>query len=126
MKPRPTLIVLAIMATLLLVYESSFRICVRRWGEIDTNTEPASLYFSSFLLDKPLRAIFAPRICLPFGKVYLGKGHQAYLTGGVFYLKREGGTVVNLTEGIQENRNRGEIEQPDGAVTQESAQSAAP
>ena len=111
MKTRYALIALAVVATLALVYEISFRVCVRRWGEINTDTEPASLYYSSFVLDKPLRIIFAPRVRLPFGKAYLDEGRWLYLSGGVFYLKRKDGTVVNFTEAIQEHRDNIGIEQ---------------
>lgn len=113
MKTRYALIALTVVATLALVYEISFRVCVRRWGEIDTDTEPASLYYSCYVLDKPLRIIFAPRANLPFGKAYLDEGRRLYLKGGVFYLKNIDGAVANFTEAIREQREKNGIEQPE-------------
>ena len=111
MKTRYALFALAVVAILALVYEISFRVCVRRWGEINTDTEPASLYYSSSFLDEPLQIIFAPRARRPFGKAYLDEERRLYINGGVFYLKNSDGTVVNFTEAIQKHRDENGIEQ---------------
>ena len=111
MKTRYALFAVAIVAILALVYEISFRACVRRWGEINTDTEPASLYYSSLFLGKPLQIIFAPRARLPFGKAYLDEKQQLYINGGVFYLKNSDGPVVNFTEAIHKHRDENRIEQ---------------
>ena len=111
MKTRYSLIALAVVVSFAVVYEISFRYCVQRWGEINTDTEPASLYYSSSVLDKPLRIIFAPRARLPFGKAYLDEGRRLYLHGGVFYLKNIDGAVVNFTEAIREQNENNGIEQ---------------
>ncbi len=122
MKTKSALTILAVIATLALVYEISFRICVRRWGEIGTNTEPASLYYSHFLLDKPLRVVFGPRVHLPFGKAYLQAGQKLYLKGGEFYIEQKDGSVLNLTELLQQPEDQATIEQlaaGDGSATPE-------
>ena len=126
MKTRYALIALAFVATLALVYEISFRVSVRRWGEINTDTEPASLYYSSFVFDKPLRIIFAPRARLPFGKAYLDEERRLYLNGGVFYIKTTDGTVVNFTEAIQKHRDENGIEQSVPAYPPQGVGSADP
>ena len=96
-------VIIAILA-LIALYEISFRACTARWGEIDTDTRPVTLYYSQDLVTpgRPLIHIFNWRANLPLGKVRLSKGTDAYINGGVFYRKGKDGNWENITDAFEQ------------------------
>ena len=96
--------IIAILA-LIALYEISFRACTARWGEIDTDTRPVTLYYSQDLVipGRPLIHLFNWRANIPLGKIRLAKGTGAYIDGGVFYRKDNMGTWENITDAFEEH-----------------------
>ncbi len=98
---KAIIVILALMA----LYEVSFRACTARWGEIDTDTHPISLYYSQDLTipGHPLIHLFNWRANLPFGKIRLTKGTGAYIDGGVFYRKNKEGDWESVTDAFEKH-----------------------
>ena len=78
------LIVVAVI--LLLVYEISFRYGLWRWGYMDPDTDPVSLWYVH-PAERLFKVIFLPREKVSLGKVRLSSGSRAYFEGGIFYAK---------------------------------------
>ena len=99
--------VIAILVVIAL-YEISFRACTSRWGEIDTDTRPVTLYYSQDLIipGRPLIHLFNWRANLPLGKIRLAKGTGAYIDAGVFYRKDKDGNWENVTKAFDQFINK--------------------
>ncbi len=97
---------------LILLYELSFRFCTGRWGEINTDTSPVSLYYvyDLYVPSKSMETFFRPRAKLRLGKVRLAEGTGAYISGGTFYRKLPDGSWENITEGFARMRRNKTIE----------------
>ena len=95
-----------IIAILVIValYEISFRACTSRWGEINTDTRPVTLYYALDLVlpSRPLIHLFNWRANLPLGKIRLESGTGAYIDGGVFYRKNKNGNWENVTDAFEQ------------------------
>ena len=74
---------------LLLVYEISFRYCLSRWGYVDTDTDPVSLFYAHPVhpAERLFKVIFLPREKVSLGKVRLSAKTRTYFEGGIFYAK---------------------------------------
>jgi len=72
---------------LLVVYEISFRYGLWRWGYVDTDTDPVSLFYAH-PAERLFKVIFLPREKVSLGKVRLSaKTGGTYFEGGIFYAK---------------------------------------
>lgn len=82
-----------------LAYELSFRYWTGKNGEVNTDDNPPTLYYSSdLMLGIPLaERIFAWRANLSFGKIKLNEKTGVFISGGEFYRKRSDGSWKNLT-----------------------------
>ncbi len=100
---KSKLFILSVVLAALLAYEGAFRFCTYHWGEIDTDTNPISLYYWPTLPipGKFFSFIFAPRARLPLGKVPINPKTTAYIDGGIFYIKKNG-QWENVTEMFQQ------------------------
>ena len=101
------IIVIAVVA-LVAGYEIAFRCCTSRWGEINTETTPVSLYYTCDLTvgAKAFQTIFSPRASLAFGKVRLAEGTGAYVSGGKFFRRKEDGSWENVSTAFQERKRK--------------------
>ena len=109
--------VIIVFVALVAAYEIAFRYCTAQWGEVNTDTDPVSLYYSSDLMlgRRAFQICFAPRAALPLGRVRLAEGTGAYIRGGRFYHKLRDGTWQDLTAVFQERKRNAKGEPPAGA-----------
>lgn len=92
----------------------SYRYCLSRLGEIDTDDTPPSLYYSDAVLGPMLKEIFLFREQLPFGKVPLQSDKLAY-SSGVFYIKK-GGNWENFSKLIVKYKGHKSTNQHESAT----------
>jgi hypothetical protein len=93
-------IIAAILVIVVFAYESAFRLCTAKWGEVDMQSNPPRVYYSEDLsLPFPiLKFCFGFRTELPIGKVRLSEGSGAYVDGGRFYRRLPDGSWRDLTD----------------------------
>ncbi|MEA3305744.1 MAG: hypothetical protein U9R52_02905 [Candidatus Omnitrophota bacterium] len=84
---KRTIIIFCLIIVGILFYEMSFRFCAYNWGEVNTDTNPFSLYFSGPIDGSLIKIIFYPREKIRLGKIKLSRGSGAYFEGKKFYRK---------------------------------------
>jgi hypothetical protein len=89
-------------------YETGFRVCTAKWGEVDMHSKPPRVFYSADLnLPLPLlRWIFGIRTYLPLGIARLSKGSGAGVDGGRIYRHLPDGTWHDITDALIEYQNK--------------------
>ena len=90
------------------VYETGFRLCASKWGEVCITTTPVSVYYTAdlWLPGHPLATCFKFRARLPYGSIKLNDGSGAWLHNGKVCRRSGSGEWDSIDEMLSARRNK--------------------